>query len=454
MPRKKKTEELAAEAVEMPMSEESPESIESAETWTPDETIQLEDSESICDTGNSDETMPMQSEEETPDILAVLPDGDIASVTVEETAEDASESVTPYGEDAVDPDGNEDVGSAKDPIKRPMKSRLTRKRATAPKSETDTKAAEEAEGVPPTDPPQAQSAEADRRAFYGLDFNELDRELTPEQRQEWNSIYASYRGRSVMTGTIVGIDRHRLRVRDRKTGEMTSHRLYCAIVIPFRVRILIPETEMWLQGEERPGFVLRNIPGATIDFVIIHVDREAGFAIGSRRLALPSRKYFFSTQPGLCTPGSRVNCEVLVVGPRRCLVTCHGHDIDLTQRELSYTAVPDLRDAYHSGQTLDCIVKAYERSDGRLSISVKETAPNPYDGAEFRHPVHSHRQAVIAGKYGGGVFCNMADGVTVMCNYSFHYDDSAFRIGDRVMLIIQKYDDSKKQIYGKIVAKC
>ena len=40
-----------------------------------------------------------------------------------------------------------------------------------------------------------------------------------------------------------------------------------------------------------------------------------------------------------------------------------------------------------------------------------------------------------------------------MCNYAFHYDDSAFNSGDRVLLIIQRYDMEKKQIYGKIVAK-
>jgi len=304
------------------------------------------------------------------------------------------------------------------------------------------------------DRPENQSAGDERRAFYDLDFNELDRDLSPEQRQEWNSIYASYRGRNAMSGTIVGIDRHRLRVRDRKTGEMTSQQLYCAIVIPFRVRILIPETELWMRGEERPDYVIRNLAGAKIDFVIIHVDREAGFAVGSRRLALPSRRYYFSAQPSMNSPGSRVNCEVLVVGPRRCLVSCHGYDMDLSQRELSYTAIPDLREIYHSGQNLNCVVKAFDREAGRLSISVKETVPNPYDGAAFRHPVQSHRQGVIAGKYGGGVFCNLPDGVTVMCSYSFHYDDSAFHSGDRVMLIIQRYDDRKKQIYGKIVAKC
>ncbi len=184
------------------------------------------------------------------------------------------------------------------------------------------------------------------------------------------------------------------------------------------------------------------------------MDREAGFAVGSRRQALPSRRYYFATRPELNAPGSRTNCEVLVVGPRRCLVSCHGYDMDLTQRDLSYTSVPDLRDVYHSGQTLNCIVKDYDRETNRLSVSVKETAPNPYDGASFRHPIQSHRQGVIAGKYGGGIFCNLPDGVTVMCNYSFHYDDASFRTGDRVMLIIQRYDDQKKQVYGKIVAKC
>ena len=302
-----------------------------------------------------------------------------------------------------------------------------------------------------TPPPEAPVNE--RRAFFGQNFRELDRGLTPEQRQEWNSIYASYRGRSVMSGQIFGVDRVRLQTRDRNTGEMIWRRMNCAVVIPFRVRILIPESEMWMPGDERPGYVLRNISGANIDFVIISVDRESGLAIGSRRMALPSRRYFFSTQPDMNRPGSRISCDVLVVGPRRCLVSCNGYDLDLTQREMSYTAIADLRDKYHSGDTLDCIVKEYDRRKNHLAISVKETVPNPFDGADFRHPEGSQRYAIIAGKYAGGVFCNLPDGVTIMCNYAFHYDDSAFKSGDRVLLVIQRYDMEKKQIYGKIVAK-
>ena len=320
-----------------------------------------------------------------------------------------------------------------------------------PKPELTVPAEQPSGPAPAAPPPDAPVDE--RRAFFGQDFRELDRGLTPEQRQEWNSIYASYRGRSVMSGKVIGVDRVRLRTRDKKTGEMIWQRMNCAVVIPFRVRVLIPESEMWMPGDERPGYVLRNISDSIIDFVIISVDRENGLAFGSRRMALPSRRYFFSTQPDLNRPGARISCNVLAVGPRRCLVSCHGYDLDLTQREMSYTAVADLREEYHTGEPLDCIVKEYDRRKNRLVISVKETVPNPFDGADFRHPEGSQRCAVIAGKYAGGVFCNLPDGVTVMCNYAFHYDDSTFKSGDRVRLVIQRYDMGKKQIYGKIVAK-
>ena len=140
------------------------------------------------------------------------------------------------------------------------------------------------------------------------------------------------------------------------------------------------------------------------------------------------------------------------VGPRRALIESYGHDLNLTQRELRYTAIPDLRDEYHPGQELECVVKVYDPDTDRLEISVKETESNPYEGAEQRHPVGSRRQAMIAGKY-GGVFCNMVDGTVCMCNYSYQHDDSDFAVGDTVILVVQRFDEEKKQMHGKILSK-
>ena len=151
----------------------------------------------------------------------------------------------------------------------------------------------------PEEPAPVSPPRSDRQNFFALDFNELDRELTQEERQEWNSIYASYRGRSALTGTIIGVDPLHIVVRNKDTGAMERQTMYCAIVVPYRVRIVIPAAEMWERAQTRPDFVLQNMVGASIEFIIIKVDRENKFAIGSRRLASRSQRHFFANRPTL-----------------------------------------------------------------------------------------------------------------------------------------------------------
>lgn len=126
---------------------------------------------------------------------------------------------------------------------------------------------------------------------------------------------------------------------------------------------------------------------------------------------------------------------------------------DITQREMRYASIPDLRNEYHPGMEIDCIVKVFDPDNDKLEISIKETEVNPFFGAEQRHPVGSRRLAVISGKYGGGVFCNLPDGVVCMCNYSYQHEDADFMVGENVMLIVQRYEDEKLQMYGKIMSK-
>ena len=63
------------------------------------------------------------------------------------------------------------------------------------------------------------------------------------------------------------------------------------IVLPYRVKILIPEPFFWWPGEERETFVLNSMAGANVDFVIIAVDRPAGCAVASRTMALSRRRW-------------------------------------------------------------------------------------------------------------------------------------------------------------------
>ena len=85
--------------------------------------------------------------------------------------------------------------------------------------------------------------------LMSLNLNEMDRGLSREEREEWNEIYASYRSKSLISGRIIGVDGNSFYVRNKETGALERRRMYCAVVIAYLVKVLIPETEFWMPGE-------------------------------------------------------------------------------------------------------------------------------------------------------------------------------------------------------------
>ena len=239
----------------------------------------------------------------------------------------------------------------------------------------------------------------------------------------------------------------------KENGEWVRKKMWCPVLLDYRVKVLIPETEMWMPGEERPSYVLQEMKGAKVGYVIINVDREGECAIASRRIALAAQRHYFATVRGGHQEGEMLKCNVLSVGPKLCLVECGGYDITLTQRDLSYTSIPDLREKYHPGDELDCRLVEYAPKEERLVISVKEVEPNPFIGADQRHPVGARRNATISGKYKGGVFCTLTDGTVVLCLYSPLHSDASFQIGDGAVIVISKFDYGHQLVYGRILSK-
>ena len=296
---------------------------------------------------------------------------------------------------------------------------------SSPEEETEEiiPAASEPEAAPPRRATREQPAP--RPSFFQTNFRELDRDLSPEQMQEWNSIYASYRSKSVLTGTVVGVDDNRFEVMNPQTGLPERRTVRSLVIIGYRIKVLIPESEVWAPGEERPDYVMRGMVGAKIDYVVMQVDREGECAIASRRLALAKQRRHFASLRRGHEPGAQLKCNLLVVGPRRVLAECGGYDVSLSQRDLSWTAIADLRNEYRPGQELPCRLKEYSNREGKLSISVRNATPSPFIG----------------------------DDVTVLCLYSNLLGDNEFFPGDSVLIHITQYDYNRQLIYGRIISK-
>lgn len=280
---------------------------------------------------------------------------------------------------------------------------------------------------------------------------ELDRELTAEEREEWQAIYASQKSMSVMTGEVSGVDVHEFKIVPKGKRKAVPQTIRCLIVIKYRVKIIIPETEVFT-AETEGGHVLHSMCGANVPFVVTHIEREAGFAIASRKLALEKMQKLTDRREGLT--GRTVAVDVVSVGRNVCTVNFGGYDVMLAQRDVSYSLVPDLRTKLKPGDRKRAVIKEFNPEEKILTLSIKETTPHPFDGIEMRHPLHSTRIAKIIGKYGGGVFCRLYDDITdVLCSYESMQYDGDYRVGDTVEIVITKYNTDKKLVYGKVLRK-
>ena len=150
--------------------------------------------------------------------------------------------------------------------------------------------------------------------FGKLNLTRLDGKISADKRLTWESIYASYRSESLLTGKTVGVDSVKL------SGDKNTH---CLTVIDNTIKILIPFSEVWYDKEDcPPDYVIRTISGAEIDYVITDIDRLGNCCIASRRKALKIRRRSFMKKEFI--PGKRTECDIIAVGRSKVMCCCHG----------------------------------------------------------------------------------------------------------------------------------
>ena len=286
--------------------------------------------------------------------------------------------------------------------------------------------------------------------FKDLNIAELDKNLSVPEQEEWQAIYASYRSGSVLTGQVVGVDEHEVKYIPDGKKQAVRRKIRCLIVVPYRVKIIIPDSEAFLDFEEPPS--LQSMCGSKINFIITEIDRLEGIAIASRKQALEQIKRVNARRKP--SEGDIINVDVVSVGRGACTVTYKGYDTMLTQREISHNNIYDLREVVHPGDVMKALVKEFDGESKIFRLSVKDLIPHPFDGADVRHPVGSTRIAKIVGKYRGGVYCRLFDGNTeILCSYATMEYDGDYKIGDKVEILIRKFNYERKLIYGKILRK-
>ena len=104
-----------------------------------------------------------------------------------------------------------------------------------------------------------------REEFFALNVKKLDRRLSAKQQEEWENIYASFRAHSALHGIISGKETISLKVFNAETGANEIKEILCLTVVQYRVKVLIPETELWADGQAHPRHIVSHMIGAQIN---------------------------------------------------------------------------------------------------------------------------------------------------------------------------------------------
>ena len=290
--------------------------------------------------------------------------------------------------------------------------------------------------------------------FRELNLAEMDRELSNTERDEWQMIYASCHGQNIMNGTVVGTEWHEISYVPKGKRKSVKQNVCCLIVIPYRVKIIIPSTETFLIDVYDCDRILSSMCGAPIEFIITDIDRENGIALGSRKRALAERQRDFSRHIFKEMQDRLINTTVILVSRAISIVSFRGYDVFQRSRDVSYTHIPDLRTEMHTGDKRQAKVLSFEPEKGLMSLSLRDAMPHPFDGIESRHPIGAIRTGTITGRYVGGVYVKVDDNYTeVKCDYGTMHSPVDFQMGDQIQFRIRKYDYRAKLVYGRITLK-
>ena len=154
--------------------------------------------------------------------------------------------------------------------------------------------------------------------FKDLNLAEMDKNLTEPEKEEWQAIYASYRSGSIISGGVAGVDLHEFNLVPKGKRKAIPQTVRCLIVIKYRVKIIIPEHEVFVENLDSGYHILHSMCGANVDYVITYIDREAGFAVASRKLALEKTRAMTSRRQ--LQEGQLIDVNVISVGKGVCTV--------------------------------------------------------------------------------------------------------------------------------------
>lgn len=257
----------------------------------------------------------------------------------------------------------------------------------------------------------------------------------------WPEIYSSRQSKTILRWPASTIEEYN--VNNKKT--------LCLTVLKNHIKGIIPDQESGfkLDGDLRQTrTTLSKLLGQEISFIVLDIDEKNEIFSASRKQALDR----LSMQGwSLFQEGQTHEAVISRIVRNGAYVEINGVESFLPIQEMKHGWVNEIVDIFVPGDKVKVKIKNMDKEKERITVSVKDTIPNPWPDAARRYTASNFNlyTGTVTGVIRSGVFVEFEPGVNALCHH-YRKDPYAINRGDTVAIEIYRIIPEKERISGKI----
>jgi small subunit ribosomal protein S1 len=215
-------------------------------------------------------------------------------------------------------------------------------------------------------------------------------------------------------------------------------------------RAFCPYSQMSLRRVDNP----ESLIGTRLAFRITDYGEKGRNIVVSRRVLLEEEQQRLKEEAkaGICE-GMTVTGTVTSLQDFGAFVDLGGLEGLIPVSEIGWSRVKDVRDVLSVGQKVQVVVKAFDREKERVSLSLKDTLPDPWEQAALIYKEGSFHTGSVARLAPFGAFVTLSDGVDGLVHISrlgagkrINHPREVLKEGETVEVKVESVDRANRRI--------
>ena len=220
------------------------------------------------------------------------------------------------------------------------------------------------------------------------------------------------------------------------------------IIISGGMRAFCPYSQMGIRRDENKEAYI----GATMIFFIIECDRR-DVVLSRREIVEKERMEKIAVLKETLQEGHKVRGVVTSIQKFGAFVDIGGVEGLLPVSELAWGRTEKVSDLLTAGQPVEVIIKNLDWDNRRISLSLKDTLPNPWDTAAQKWPAGSYHTGKVSRLAPFGAFVTLGDGVDGLIHVSrlggekrINHPEDVLKAGQDIEVRVEAVDPANKRI--------